>query len=48
MHRRQPYGPHPTAALTPAYKSLDIQAHRVALTQCDVRVPLGSWVSECL
>ena len=34
MHRRHPYGPHPTAALNPPCKSLDIQAHRVALAEC--------------
>jgi hypothetical protein len=35
MHRRHPYGPHPTAALTPPCKSLDNQAHRLALAECE-------------
>jgi hypothetical protein len=34
MHRRHPYGPHSPAALHPLCKSLDNQAHRVALCEC--------------
>lgn len=30
MHRRHPYGPHPTAALNPPCKSLDNRRHRLA------------------